>query len=50
MCLMERANYEFFVKIFKEYDKKNPTGKITQVKEILAEILERESKTAFSIN
>lgn len=41
------ANYEFFVKIFKEYDKKNPTGKITQVKEILAEILGVDQEGVF---
>lgn len=33
------ANYQFFTEVFKFYDKKNPTGKILQAKEIFAEVL-----------
>lgn len=33
------ANYQFFTEVFKMYDRKNPTGKILQAKEIFAQVL-----------
>lgn len=33
------ANYQFFIEVFKTYNKKNPDGKIKEINNILSEIL-----------
>ncbi|MCY6484317.1 4-hydroxybutyrate dehydrogenase [Clostridium aestuarii] len=33
------ANYQFFVEVFKTYNKKNPDGKIKEINKVLADIL-----------
>ncbi|SDJ99843.1 4-hydroxybutyrate dehydrogenase [Natronincola ferrireducens] len=34
------ANYQFFIEVFKTYNRKNPCGKISKVNKMLAELLE----------
>ncbi len=38
------ANYQFFIEVFKTYNRLDPNGKITTVNKILAEVLELDAK------
>jgi len=41
------ANYQFFIEVFKYYDKKQPKGKIEALKKLFAEIIASTEENAF---
>lgn len=41
------ANYQFFIEVFKYYDKKQPVGKIEDIKKLFAKIIGSTEESAF---
>ena len=41
------ANYQFFIEVFKYYNKLNPTGKIKQINKLIADIIGVEEENAY---